>query len=121
MLITPMPFGNIFVLISAAIFLILGWFGIAYCVAIGCALVSLYCFLMARISIIKEEIILGYSLAIVYMIDTAEEISKIYYNTNTIIMHPAIKMVYVRLNWIAIVSFVFLIIAFIKQIRPPKK
>lgn len=113
--------GRIFlILVLAIIFTILGLLKVPYCLLVSYILISLYSFLLARTSVLTSEIFLDYSLAIMFMIDAAGEVFKIYHNTEQVTMHSLIQVIYMGSRWIAIISFISLIIGWIRPNRPPK-
>lgn len=111
------------VLFASIVLIVMGACGISYATMIGSILFSCFLFVSAKIRTSYAGKFLDYSLSGIFMMDATMEITEITRGVKIIAVHPSIGTIYVILIWIAIISFIALVVDWVKNLsrKPPQE
>lgn len=111
------------VLFAGITLIVMGAFDVPYAIMIGSVLLSFFLFVSAKIRTSYAGKFLDYSVSGLFMMDAAMEIMKITRGIKIIAVHPSIGIIYTILIWVAITSFIALIVDWVKNLsrKPPEE
>lgn len=111
------------VLFAGIILIVMGVFDVPYATMIGSVLLSCFLFVTAKTNKSYAGKFLDYSLSGLFMMDAAMEIMEITQGIKIIAVHPSIGMIYTILIWVVIISFIALIVDWVKNLsrKPPEE
>ncbi len=103
--------------------IVMGAFDISYATMMGSVLLSCFLFVAAKTKTSYAGKFLDYSLSGLFMMDATMEIMEITRGVKIIAVHPSVRTIYAILLWMAIISFIAIVINWVKNIsqKPPEE
>lgn len=111
------------VLFAGITLIVMGAFDISYATMMGSILLSFFLFVAAKTRTNYAGKSLDYSLSGLFMMDATMEIMEITRGVKIIAVHPSVGTIYAILLWIAIISFIAIVVNWVKNLsqKPPEE